>query len=154
METLTRQEVLQFLYSMGVELPPATKLPNAAINQRLDQALKLSQELPEIFPSPASPTLKIASLGDWPSGRLRVARAIARANVEEAVQRSMLNADLSDGDVDVFGGLRQIIGGLADNWDKKMKYFVMNDPDDQTSFLIAIRVRHAPLSCTLTHLYC
>ncbi|KAK7685082.1 hypothetical protein QCA50_011919 [Cerrena zonata] len=141
-EALTRQEILHSLYSMGVELPPATKLPDEALNSRLDDAIKSCQELPDILPSPASSTLRITSLGDWPSGRLKVAKAIDRANLGEVAQNSMLNPELQGSGVDVLGDLRYIVHGFADNWDQKMKAFFLNDPDDQQTLTIALRIVH------------
>ena len=142
MEALTRQEVLQFLCSLGIELPPATKLPDSALNERLDQAIKSCEEL---VSERALHKLKLSSLRDWPSGRLKVAPAMMRLNAEEFSRQSIFNTELRDRALQLLSCLRHILIGFADSWDKGSKAFFIDDPDNPQSLHIALRVYHSSL---------
>ncbi|KAL6304710.1 hypothetical protein BKA93DRAFT_259435 [Sparassis latifolia] len=63
MEPLSRTEILTILSSMGVELPPSTKLPDEALAKRLKQAINAAQYLTKVIPAPP---LNIASVPAWP----------------------------------------------------------------------------------------
>ena len=152
MDQITRQETLQILSAMGVELPPGTKLPDEALIIRLDQALKSSQELPDILPSPSSATLKISSLADWPSSRLGyVERAMYRANMEETSRVAALKqagvATPTFGDVgdDIFFELRQSVLSLGKSWDQRISCVVFQDPDhNEAAINIRVNKRSKP----------
>lgn len=45
-----RNEILEILASMGVRLPPSTRLPVDALQERLAKALNRSQRQAELFP--------------------------------------------------------------------------------------------------------
>ena len=155
MDPITRQESLQILSAMGVELPPETKLPDEALLTRLDQAFKSSQELPDILPSPSSTTLRISSLADWPSDRLgHVERAMYRANMEETSQvAALIQAGIDTptfGDVgdDIFFELRQSVLSLGKSWDQRIPCVVVQDPDHNEA---AVTIRASKCSkLTLT----
>ncbi|KAF7290760.1 MYND-type domain-containing protein [Mycena indigotica] len=49
---LGRQEVLELLKSMGIELPRKTKLPDAELDKRLTKALDSAQYLSRVIPDP------------------------------------------------------------------------------------------------------
>lgn len=145
MDPITRQEIIQVLSALGVEMPPETKLADPALLSRLDLALKASQELPDVLPSPSSSTLKIASLTDWPSGRLGpVQAAMYRANLAETYQVAMLKQAGVEaptfGDVgnDVFYELRQSVLSLGQSWDRGVPCCVFQNPEHNQA---AINVR-------------
>lgn len=154
MEPLIRQEILQVLSAMGIYMPPGTKLPDEALSTRLDLALKSSQELPVVLPSPSSTTLEISSLEDWPSNRLgNVQGAMYRANMAETSQVAALKqagverptfGDVGD---DVVYELRQSILSLGKSWDEHIPCVIVQDPDHNEA---AVNIRVSSSHCSVS----
>ena len=145
MEPLNRRETLQLLSSTGIELPPETKLTDQALLARLNLALKLSQELPEVLPSSSSTALKISSLEDWPSDQLGlVQRAIYRDNV---AKKAGVEAPTSS---DVFYELRHSVLSIAQSWDQRVPCVIVQDPDGDVA---ALNIRVSRICLFLKHNY-
>lgn len=54
MHDFTREEILSVLAGLGIELPPATKLPHEALQKRLKQSLLAAQSFFNVYRLPLS----------------------------------------------------------------------------------------------------
>ena len=92
MEPLTRQETLTTLAGLGVELPPATKMPVDALQKRLKQALICAQSVSHTL---KSPPLDPPTLPEWSSPR-SVYDGVRRGNFQEATEIEFCEKYLED----------------------------------------------------------
>lgn len=129
MDTLSRQETLAILAGMGVELPPATKLPDAALQKRLRQALNGAQFVSNVLPEPP---LNPATLSAWPSAH-KVYEGVRRGNFHEAQQN--YQAKLQGKETELYKNpmldARQTLMGIARWWDAGHRWMVLQDPDSE-----------------------
>lgn len=81
MEPLKRQEILSILTKLGVELPPATRLPDEALKKRLQQGLQAAQSSSRVLQTaPINPMV----LPAWQGADKSVHEAIKRVNFSKA----------------------------------------------------------------------
>ncbi|KAL6304709.1 hypothetical protein BKA93DRAFT_732547 [Sparassis latifolia] len=146
MEPLSRIDTLSVLSSMGIELPATTKLPDEALEKRLEQALYAAQSLAKVIPKVP---LHIASVPSWPSCTSGVDEtrsvhdAIRRGNFGEAVACMRARSVGAENAVDLYVNpildLRQTLMCIAKLWDDGYRCCVVKDPEGQT-FAINIRM--------------
>lgn len=143
MEALTRKEILAVLSSMGIDLPPATKLSDEALDKRLKQALIAAQLFSHLkITLPLDPT----SLSAWPATKDNkpnsVYNAIRRGNLAEAAANYAAKLQGKDGLSELFVNavmdLRQTLMSLTNTWDNGYRWCVIQDPDSENC---AINVR-------------
>ena len=136
MEPLTRQETLTTLTGLGVELPPATKLSDEALQRRLRQALNCAQYVSHVL---QTPPLDPAALPEWPSSRSAY-DGVRRVNFQEATEN--FHARLQGKEVELYKNpvidARQTLMGIAKWWDEGHRWMVLQDPDSERC---AINVR-------------
>ena len=136
MEPLTRQETLTTLAGLGVELPPATKMPVDALQKRLKQALICAQSVSHTL---KSPPLDPPTLPEWSSPR-SVYDGVRRGNFQEATEN--FHAMLRGQGVELFKNpvmdARQTLMGIAKAWDEGHRWMVLQDPESERC---AINVR-------------
>ncbi|KZT04914.1 uncharacterized protein LAESUDRAFT_760660 [Laetiporus sulphureus 93-53] len=139
MDTLTREETLKVLSELGIDLPPASKLPGDALEKRLRQALNAAQYVPRILPDPPS---NPAALHPWPEngsmgGSRSVHEAVKRNNVAEintvfeARKRGQNNPYplYESAIMDV----RQTLMSIGKYWDEGVRWCVIQDPECEIS---------------------
>ncbi|KAF7329239.1 MYND-type domain-containing protein [Mycena kentingensis (nom. inval.)] len=82
---LSRQQMLELLSAMGVDLPPKTKLPDAELDKRLTKALDSAQYISRVVPTtPFDPNTLPAWSSSQNGKKERIGEAIKRHNVHEA----------------------------------------------------------------------
>lgn len=64
-KVIDRQQILRFLKSMDVVLPPETKMPDEALERRLSNAISYSQQISSLGVFPVNPK----SLDAWKTVR-------------------------------------------------------------------------------------
>ncbi|KAI0658124.1 hypothetical protein C8Q70DRAFT_1045837 [Cubamyces menziesii] len=136
MEPLTRSETLQALASMGIELPPHTRIPDEDLEKRLRLALDAAQEKNRF-----SDALKTLDLPQWPlikadkiqSNSRPLLEAVRRGNWQEARQNQAAMALGASGApaifVDPFMDMRQTLMSLANALDNGFMWCLIQDPD-------------------------
>ncbi|KAH9944915.1 hypothetical protein B0H21DRAFT_779324 [Amylocystis lapponica] len=157
---LSREETLAILSSMGIELPPRTKLPDEALAKRLKQAINAAQCLSTVVPDAH---VDPATIRRWPTeGENRsVYAAIRRGDLHEAAATAHARALGRDQAVDLytnaFMDLRQTLMGIAVAWDEGRTWGVIQDPQHETC-AITFRIvsvheldAHTPLIVILYH---
>ncbi|KAI0074273.1 hypothetical protein K474DRAFT_1677252 [Panus rudis PR-1116 ss-1] len=147
MDSLNREETLKLLASMGVELPPQTKLSDEALEERLRKCVRSIQDINTLFPSRPAP---LSSYSAWPTkGRhaMSVLEGIRRVNIGEALQiakarESGLSVE-AEVYVNPFGDLRQTVMALGRSWDEGVRCCIVQDPvaDVPAIYLRMLEVR-------------
>ncbi|KZT04913.1 uncharacterized protein LAESUDRAFT_656844 [Laetiporus sulphureus 93-53] len=161
MNKFTREETLQLLSEMGIELPPATKLTDEALRMRLQKSLNAAQYLSDTLTSlPIDP----GSINVWPrtssiEDERSVHKAVARNNMAEA--KAIFGAQQSGRDIVaelhdiVMVDVRQTLMSIGKLWDEGFRWCIIQDPQRQLS---AINMRllsvhevdtHTPLIAVL-----
>ncbi|TFY69765.1 hypothetical protein EVJ58_g251 [Rhodofomes roseus] len=129
MDSLTRQETLTILAGMGVELPPATKLPDEALQKRLRQALNGAQYVSNVL---ANSPLDLATLSAWPLAH-SVYEGVRRGNLQEAQHN--YQAKLQGRETELYKNpildARQTLMGIAKWWDEEHRWMVLQDPESE-----------------------
>lgn len=129
MEPMTRKEILTTLAGLGVELPPATKMPDEALQKRLRQALNSAQYASHVLKNlPLDP----ATLNEWPPSRPTF-DGVRRGNFQEASEN--FHARLQGKGVELYknpvADARQTLMGIAKWWDEGHRWMVLQDPDSE-----------------------
>ncbi|KAL4244335.1 MYND-type zinc finger protein samB [Abortiporus biennis] len=135
---LDRHEYLSILSSMGVEIPPHSRLPDESLEKRLRQALNASQTVAKLAPDDL---IDVAKLRDWPKSE-KVLDAINRTNMYEAMANytaRLQGRDPSELYVNPFTDLRQTLLSIANCWDQGQRTIVVQDRN-KDSWAINIRV--------------
>ncbi|KAK7052839.1 hypothetical protein VNI00_004158 [Paramarasmius palmivorus] len=137
----TREEKLQMLASMGVELPLTTGLPEEDVDKKLRSAVDSAQYFFTLVPSK---TLDPKSSPIWKRKLLR--SAVARGSIEETRQEAFAQATLRQAPFPeherVFMELRDTISGIAHGVDEGHKHFLIQDKDQDSALgLRVVEVR-------------
>ncbi|OSX56732.1 hypothetical protein POSPLADRAFT_1158823 [Postia placenta MAD-698-R-SB12] len=144
MHDFTREEILSVLAGLGIELPPATKLPHEALQKRLKQSLLAAQSFFNVLPAPP---VDPKSLTEWPLPEHEpdntVLEAIKRSNLAEisANIQAMRRGEHVAPEIFVnpVSDLRQTLMGIASVWDKGLRWCVINDLESQVC-TISLRI--------------
>ncbi|KAJ7037027.1 hypothetical protein C8F04DRAFT_1036017 [Mycena alexandri] len=140
---LTRQEILDLLALVGVEISPRTKINDEKLNKRLSQVLDSCQYLSRVLPEPPlSPT----SFPLWKEAAKGVAlgEAITRTNPDEA---SFLERCRAQGNMDpipmhanAFRDLRHSLQSIAALLDLNQGYsrYTFQDPQETSDIRLKV----------------
>ena len=145
MTTFTRLETVSVLGSLGLELPPNTKLSDEMLEKRLRDALNAAQQKHRL---PA--LLDLKSLSPWPtsnsaqppSKKKPLLDAIKRGNIGEAAYNYARGSQKTVLYVDPFMDLRQTIMGFAYWIDQGVTRCTIQDQEKENC-AINVRVRRA-----------
>ncbi|KAJ4471599.1 hypothetical protein J3R30DRAFT_3527059 [Lentinula aciculospora] len=138
---ISRKEKLQFLHSMGVDLPSTTRLSEDTIEKKFRGAIDDSQSFATLI---ARPPFDPSTLPLWSKNTCKTTllEAVRRVNFEEAFAHSRARSAGKENAWDLFGNTfmdaRQTIMGLADGLDKGVKTAMIQDKD--TKYAICVRV--------------
>jgi hypothetical protein len=114
----TRSETLSLLSSLGVEIPPDSKLQDAALASKLKKALNLAQRLSEVMPHG---TLDPAAAPPWTASKKLLQDIMGTHSIEEhlqAAENKRGQADVPDPLAQPFVGMRQSLRGVGKAWDE------------------------------------
>ncbi len=131
-----REDIIEILRGMCVELPADTKLPLSALNQRLNRAISHSQasmKSKEINPD----TLK--RWHDVSDSRLTDVMGALSAGEVEMMMTKSAGQVISTALLNAFMLLRCIIGGIGEQGDELSKLVIINDEAGTYSFTIRVR---------------
>ncbi|OSC99312.1 hypothetical protein PYCCODRAFT_1460866 [Trametes coccinea BRFM310] len=141
MNPLTRPEIIRSLASMGVDIPPNSKIPDSDLDKRLRATLDAAQDKARFsFP------LDDRTLPRWPVKDpdnpdvpfTPVLEATKRGNYEEAMRNMRRGSQVDELFVDPFIDLRQTVMALANTLDHGLSWCTIQDPEPNKS---AINVR-------------
>lgn len=152
MEPLTREETLEVLSSMGVDLPKTTKLSADVLDKRLCDALNYAQNRINL-PASLDP-MATAPQWPWPSGTNADAhenslfKALRRGTLAEgdrnlAAQRAGVTLERTTLYKDPFEDLRETFLATGKVLDMGRRWLVVQDPKAQ-EYGVLMRVRHLP----------
>lgn len=147
----SREETIEVLANMGVELPSDTKLPPDALNSRLDRAIELAQA-PFKLKHEASSDMNPTTLKKWSStaiGKKRLEGAVSKMNWKEAVilqSHAQATAPGRDYDevstppafINAFMDLRNAMNVLAESWGEGLSLAVLEDEDGIHGFTMRV----------------
>ncbi|KAF8147737.1 hypothetical protein K438DRAFT_1625856 [Mycena galopus ATCC 62051] len=142
---LPREEILGLLASMGIELPPKTKLNATELDKRLSKALDSAQYITRVVPPPPlDPTAY--PLWSRTKSSKPVLEAIKRNNVAEATlvsQSKMFGIDNPFPRLytNAFMDLRQTLMSIANACDNGMIPITLQDKEESSG--ICMRVSHS-----------
>ena len=135
MSPLTRQETLTILAAIGVELPRATKLPDDALQKRLQQALNGAQSASRVL---KGALLDPTSLSQWSGSPAH--GSMSRNNLLEAYQLSQgMEVPLYENPM---LDARQTVMALAKAWDDGLKWALIQDQAQQSAICVRVRLPH------------
>lgn len=123
---LTREGLLAVLDSIGVSLPPTTKIQEEDLNKRFSQALDAAQQYRNVI---GESMFDPSSSKTWPSGK-NLLEATKRGNLMEAFKNATSvggSKGVSSDKKDTFTEMRQIVMGFADSFHKGHQHFCMID---------------------------
>jgi hypothetical protein len=140
-----RQNLLNRLAAIGVVLPKGTKMPNDALEKRLNQALDASQTFTEVITSvPFNPT----GLNTWSSSTHSesLIQAVQRGNLIEAM-RNAASQQMASGQSlvkhpkaeDTFMEVRQCMLQFAKHWEDGISIFVLQDEAQESGIILRVR---------------
>jgi hypothetical protein len=142
-----RQDLLNQLAAIGVVLPKGTKMPNDALEKRLNQALDASQTFTEIITCvPFNPT----GLNTWSSSTHSesLIQAVQRGNLIEAMRNaSAASQQIASGQSlvkhpkaeDTFMEVRQCMLQFAKHWEDGISVFVLQDEAQESGIILRVR---------------
>lgn len=144
MLALDRDQTLQILSCIGVDLPPHTKLSDDALDDRLRKALNAAQTLSIATRTPSS--LPVTAYPVWPkTGGKSVFEASIRTSIAEAQEvhgkRLAGISPVAELRVNPFVDLRQTISHLGKNWDQGNKMCLILDSQVDEASRIPMHVR-------------
>jgi hypothetical protein len=131
----TRSETLALLSSLGVEIPPDSKLQDDALASKLKKALNLAQRLSEVMPHG---TFDPAAAPPWTASKKLLQDIMGTHSIEEhlqAAENKRGQADVPDPLAQPFVGMRQSLRGVGKAWDDN-KYAVTLQDEAQTSVIL------------------
>ncbi|KAI9056703.1 hypothetical protein FKP32DRAFT_1598891 [Trametes sanguinea] len=133
MDPLTRSEIIRSLASMGVDIPPDSKIPDSDLDKRLRAALDAAQDKARFsFP------MDDKTLPRWPvkdpnnpmTPFSSILEATKRGNYEEAMHNMRRGSDTPEQIwFDPFTDLRQTVMGLANTQDYGLSWCTVVDPE-------------------------
>ncbi|KAJ6510595.1 hypothetical protein C8R45DRAFT_964605 [Mycena sanguinolenta] len=137
---ISRQEILGLLRSMGIELPPKTKLSDAELDKRLSKALDSAQFLTRVIPAPPlNPNIYPPWFRSEPPKS--VLEAIRRNNIAEATlvdMSQMRGVNPFPLYKNAFMDLRQTLMSIADACDKGMVPLVLQDKGESSGICMRV----------------
>jgi hypothetical protein len=134
--SLTRSEYLSLLSSLGVDLPPQTKLSDAALASRLKKALNMAQRLNDVLPHGVfDPSARPA----WTRPEGPMQNKLGRNSIDEGLQhmaaRELGLSSALDGS---FLGLRQSLMGMGKAWDEGVPTVMFQDKAQTSAILMRV----------------
>ncbi|KAJ3904158.1 hypothetical protein F5879DRAFT_881122 [Lentinula edodes] len=138
---ITRQEKMNFLHSMGIELLPSTRLPDDAIERKFRGAIDASQSFSKLI---QKPPFNPSSFPLWSkkNASKSLLDSVKRGNMMEAFANAQARSQGKENAWDmyenVFVDIRQTIMSLASGFDKGVISAIAQDKD--YSYAICIRV--------------
>ncbi|KAF7305409.1 MYND-type domain-containing protein [Mycena chlorophos] len=146
MSSLSRQEILDLLAAMGVDLPPKTKLPDAELDKRFSKTLDSAQYLSRVVPDPPLDPSVYPSWLDKTRRAGPVLDGIRRHNVGEAglfAQQRVTGTDPFPLYGNPFMDLRQTMMSIANTCDNmvsggKIAPMVVQDEADTAGILMRV----------------
>lgn len=141
---ISREDILVTLLSIGVVLPPGTKISNEVLSKKLTTALDAAQDLPELLPGEKSGSeLDVRNYPLWPAGE-DVGQATGKApirtlNIRDQFRFMMESGELSTEKEDTFKELRQAIMGIGNGVKDGHKHFCLLD--EKRNWGVYVRVR-------------
>lgn len=131
-----RAEKLGMLIAMGVELSPATRLPDKEIINKLYGAIDTSQAFNKVTDAKI---LDPSSLPVWSASQSKsVYESVRRGNLAEAMRNYAHGDEAFPLYQNAFLDVRQTLMSLARNWDNGLSYAVLQDKNND--FAICMRV--------------
>ncbi|KAF7361421.1 MYND-type domain-containing protein [Mycena sanguinolenta] len=138
---IAREEILGLLRSMGIELPPKTKLSDAELDKRLSKALDSAQFLTRVVPAPPfDPTI----YPPWfrTQSPKPVLEAIRRNNFAEATLVEMSQRRGIDNPfplyTNAFMDLRQTLMTIGNACDRGMVPLVLQDKEQSSGICMRV----------------
>ncbi|KAF5337902.1 hypothetical protein D9758_013096 [Tetrapyrgos nigripes] len=126
-----REEKLEFLSSMGVELSPLTRLPDEAIDEKLHGAIDAAQHFCELFGSSEDPSIDPISLPLWPRTN-PIQPTVFRGNVAEALQTP------SPSNSETFRDLVNMLFCMGGYLDQAHRCFVLQDRAHRSAICLRV----------------
>lgn len=153
----SRKDILSLLSSMGVELPPTTRMSDSLLSKRLDRTLDAAQYLTQLFPdnpeltSTATEelskpgTIDMANLQTWTEGNLKT--ALRRQTIKESLglediereERERTTGKIgTPPKLDPFHTLRCLIIHLGEELDDGSKEVMVEDGESSHAMFIKV----------------
>lgn len=137
-----RDELLHALRSMGIELPPRSKLTTDSLDKKLRKALDISQCIKTEFKGPR--TLDVSKLKEWSAvSSAPLLKSVKTYSVNEA--STNFNALSTTGSipatelyVDPFIDLRQTIMGLGKAFDEGVTISLLRDKEGIHNIILRV----------------
>ncbi|KAJ7186897.1 hypothetical protein C8R46DRAFT_1058361 [Mycena filopes] len=138
---LPREEILGLLSSIGVDLPPKTKLPDVELDKRLSKTLDGAQYLSRVVPTlPLDPTV----YPSWFNNKSNkpIAEAIRRHNMGEATLIDASRRKGMDNPFPLYGNafmdLRQTLMTIGNACDQGMVPLVLQDKGETSGICMRV----------------
>ncbi|KAF9065037.1 hypothetical protein BDP27DRAFT_1298548 [Rhodocollybia butyracea] len=139
--SVSREDKLRLLHSMGVELSPTTRLPEDAIEKKFRSAIDASQTFSKHI---EHPPFNPSSLPLWSkkSSSKTLLESVRRGNMEEAMANAHARSEGKENAWDLyentFVDFRQTVMSLANGFDGGAKTAIAQDKD--TTYAVCMRV--------------
>lgn len=143
----SREELVELLKSLGIVLPPKTKLPSEALNTRLLKALDSTQRISKFLPPNSSSSdgkLNPAELSKWSrTSSEKLLKAVERHNMQEATMVANSQSGMGPSDpfplyANPFMDVRQTMMSIGNLWDTGCSAALMQNQEGTSG--IAFRV--------------
>ncbi|KAF8075304.1 hypothetical protein FPV67DRAFT_1605748 [Lyophyllum atratum] len=137
--SIARPDILALLSCLGVKLPKNTKVPDDALNKRLQQALDSTQRYTDVL-APIAP-VNPSDLPTWVSSSKPLLEAVSRGNITEAYENMMRGGGArptSTAREDTFMEVRQVLLSFAHHWDQGHKVFALIDKQGEWCIIVRI----------------
>lgn len=139
-----REDLLHALHSMGIELPPKTKMPMEDLDKKLRKALDLSQCIPTEYK--ANNSLNVSKLKNWSAvSSSSLLESIQTTSVDEASHNFLAMALTGSYPkhelfVDPFYDLRQTVMGLGKAYDANVKISLVKDKEEKHYIVLRVSI--------------
>ncbi|KIM39524.1 hypothetical protein M413DRAFT_447013 [Hebeloma cylindrosporum] len=134
---ISKEDILIFLASMGVELSKNTKMPMEDLTKRLGNALDASQQFDQLL---GTKTVDPAEFPKWPGGD--ILKASHRNNIQESFTGTGATSQRKKGPLsakeDTFRELRQSILAISHCCDEGTKDIYYMDGDEKWAIFVRI----------------
>ncbi|KAI3622132.1 ankyrin repeat and mynd domain-containing protein 2-like [Moniliophthora roreri] len=141
--TATREQKLGLLASMGIEVPPSTRLPESAVEHKLQKAIDATQYLKKVLPDASATPIDPKSFPLWSqtTNPKSIYESTRRGNIAEALQNT--RAKLAGTTAfplyeSAFMDVRQTIMALAKYMDNGVDRAIMQDKDKNAAICIRV----------------